>query len=288
MSDKETPLPSPEAESSNLVPASPRKYYITQLKAEHDAEGHISEVPHSMEVEVDRILHLLQTGDIENSYGRMRWSSNFTALVSVKDEELETLAIYKPQRGERPLWDFPEGTLCQREMAAYEVSVALGWDLVAPTILRAGPHGLGSVQLFVEHDHEINYFTLDDSFNDQLKRLAAFDCVVNNTDRKGGHCLVDPRGKLWGIDHGICFHSQPKLRTVVWNFAGQRIPARLLKDISRFLEQLENPTSDLLQKICPLLSNREIEALRRRTRQLLDSRRFPHPGAGPSYPWPPI
>lgn len=239
-------------------------------------------------VAVDRVMQLLQKGKILEEHGRLRWSSNYTTIVSLRDDELETLAVYKPQRGERPLWDFPDGTLCYREVAAYRVSQALGWEIVAPTVLRHGSKGLGSVQLYVEHDPQVNYFSLTDDFLPQLQLMAAFDVIINNADRKGGHCLVDPRGKLWGIDHGICFNVDPKLRTVIWDFAGQAIPAQLIQDMQYLLDDLCNRQTHY-EQLDELLSDMEIEALIQRLKRLVERKIFPFPSSsGPSYPWPPV
>ncbi len=144
-----------------------------------------------------------------------------------------TLAIYKPQRGERPLWDFPSGTLGRREVATYLVAEAVGWGLVPPTVLREGPYGSGSVQLFVEAQEEIHFFTIQDDarYADDLRRLAALDVICNNADRKAGHCLVDVDGRLWAIDNALTFHVDPKLRTVIWDFAGTPLPARIGSDL---------------------------------------------------------
>jgi hypothetical protein len=206
----------------------------------------------------------------------------------VSDAVLQATAVYKPQRGERPLWDFPDGTLCYREALSYSVSKAIGWHLVPPTVLRAGPHGLGSLQLFIDHDSEANYFTLGERFAPQLQQFALFDYLVNNTDRKGGHVLLDARGKLWGIDHGLTFHVMPKLRTVIWEFAGQRVPDSLLDDAQRLCSQLELGESDLRRQMDGLLSDTEVRAMQRRIARLLEHKRFPSPGAGPNHPWPPV
>ena len=219
----------------------------------------------------------------------MRWGSNYAALVTVADGEDRLTAVYKPQRGERSLWDFPDGTLCYREVLAYHVSQALGWELVPATVLRDGPHGIGSLQLFIEHDPSVNFFTLDDSFADQLQRFAVFDAIINNADRKGGHLLLDARNKLWGIDHGLAFHSAPKLRTVIWEFERQPIPGLLLASVERLLNTIlcqGAPWTELMQS---WLSSTEVSALVRRIERLLATRVFPSPGSqGPSYPWPPV
>jgi len=193
-----------------------------------DSDGKTTQV-----VDVARVMRLLDCGAIREEHGMLRWSSNYTFLVSVSDDELQTVAVYKPQRGERPLWDFPDGTLCYREAAAHLVSDSLGWQIVPPTVLREGPRGLGSLQLYIPNNSDVNYFSLDETSAAQLMRFAAFDYIVNNADRKGGHCLLAADGHLWGIDHGLAFHSAPKLRTVVWDFAGQRVPDVLLADLER-------------------------------------------------------
>ena len=218
----------------------------------------------------------------------LRWSSNYAFLVSIVNRDVSTLAVYKPQRGERPLWDFPDGTLCCREVAAFTVSNALGWQVVPPTVLRDGSRGLGSVQHFIQCNPEVNYFSLDERYSDQLKRFAAFDYVINNADRKGGHCLVDEDGHVWGIDHGIGFHTAPKLRTVIWDFAGQPVPESLLKDIQRVSAEIEDPCTALRLELCKLLAETEVQALLARMRRMLQRREYPRPGPGPNYPWPPV
>lgn len=244
--------------------------------------------PPTIEVSMERVENLLANGEIVEDHGRLRWSSNYTMLISVQDEELQSLAIYKPQKGERPLWDFPDGTLCKREVAAYVVSHELGWEIVAPTVLRDGPLGLGAVQLFIEHDPEITYFQLSDDFIPQLQRFALFDYITNNTDRKGGHCLLDNQGKLWGIDHGICFHHQSKLRTVIWDFAGEPIEEELMNDLSQLCGVLADAEAPFRQRLLKLLSSVEIQALEMRLNRLLNQRQFPKPGPGPNYPWPAV
>lgn len=234
------------------------------------------------------ILTLLKTGDMGMSQGRLRWSSNHTFLVDICAGDARTKAIYKPRRGERPLWDFPDGTLCNREVAAYLVSEAIGWKIIPPTVLRDGFYGIGSVQLFIEHDPEITYFNLNESFVPQLQRFTAFDAIINNADRKGGHCLLDKTGKIWGIDHGICFHMSPKLRTVIWDFAGRPLPSDLKMAVQNFQQCISDPNSELVQQLSQLLSPMEMSALVSRTQKLLKQSKFPFPGNGPSYPWPPV
>ncbi len=250
--------------------------------------GDASERSGSQQVSLARAEALLAGGAITPVEGARLWGSNYSMLVLVSDTERQTSAIYKPQRGERPLWDFPNGTLCYREVATYEISQALGWHLVPPTVLREGPHGVGSLQLFIQHDPEINYFNLDDRFVSQLQKFALFDYLVNNTDRKGGHVLLDPQGKLWGIDHGLTLHRTLKLRTVIWEFSQQPIAETLLHDIKQLCGQLEPANAPLYQKLTRLISDVELAALQRRIQHLLHEKRYPAPGPGPNHPWPPV
>lgn len=233
-------------------------------------------------------MRLLETGNIEME-GYVPWGSNRTFLVTVcprKAEDDTVQAIYKPQRGERPLWDFPTGTLCLRERAAYLLSEALGWHIVPPTILRDGPHGRGSVQLFIEHDPEENYFTFQHDYPHQLKRIALFDILANNADRKGGHVIRDEHGRLWAIDHGICFHHQYKLRSVIWDYAGEPIPAELGGSLAQLEEILLSQNDPLAKELPTLLTTTEQSALQQRLRMLRHTAQFITPGPGRHYPWP--
>lgn len=242
----------------------------------------------SVPISPERLLEVLEKGEIDKEYGILRWSSNYAFLIAVNYDDLQLTAVYKPQRGERPLWDFPDGTLCMRETAAFLTSRELGWEIVPPTVLREGPRGLGSIQFYIDHDPEINYFTFDESFVPQLKRLAAFDYVINNADRKGGHCLLDSEGHIWGIDHGIAFNSVHKLRTVIWEYAGQPIQDDLLEAIACLYSALENIDSPYSKGMRRLLAPPEIKAFQSRLRHLLKGKRYPSPGPGPNYPWPPV
>ncbi len=233
-------------------------------------------------------LEILEKGTIDSEYGLLRWSSNYAFLISLVQDETKVTAVYKPQRGERPLWDFPDGTLCYRETAAYLTSRELGWQIVPPTVLREGPRGLGSVQVYIDHDPQINYFSFDESFAPQLMRMALFDCAINNADRKGGHCLLDGQGHIWGIDHGIAFNAVHKLRTVIWDYATMLVPDEMLSSIACLYDALENPDSPYCQSIRKLLSPQEIKAFQNRLRLILKQKRYPQPGPGPNYPWPPV
>ena len=234
----------------------------------------------------ERVVRLLSTGEIEVE-GLIPWSSNATLLVTIRDDELSTLAVYKPQRGERPLWDFPNGTLGMREVAAYLLSEALGWGFIPPTVLRQGPYGLGSVQFYIHAQEDDHFFTIqhDPAYTEQLVRLAAFDVVANNADRKSGHCLVDHQGRLWAIDNALTFHDEPKLRTVIWDFAGEPLPPGVLADLRCLRESLSEEVP-LNQALGALLSGAELSALRRRLDRLVQAGCFPKPGPGRVVPWP--
>lgn len=221
---------------------------------------------------------LVERGDLE-VLGRMPWSSNATYLCEARCGDDVVRAIYKPRRGERPLWDFPSG-LDHREVAAYQLSEALGWGLVPFTVLRDGPLGPGSVQLFVEADFEQHYFTLyeDESTHPQLQRLCVFDLLANNTDRKSGHCLL-AHERVWAIDNGLCFSASFKLRTVIWEFAGEPIEEALLDRVAALVERV--PVD-----IAALLDDDEIEGVRHRAVKLVTERVFPSDVSGHRYPWP--
>jgi hypothetical protein len=230
-------------------------------------------------------LQRLRDGDLE-ILGLLPRSSNYTFLTRVHDDDDPLFAVYKPRRGEAPLWDFPEGTLCNREVAAYVVAEALGWPWVPPTVLRDGPHGTGSVQLFVRFDPERHYLTMREERPDDFRRIALFDVVANNADRKSGHCLfeADDGGRLFSVDHGVCFHDEPKLRTVIWDFAGEEVPSDLLDDLRRLGERLAD--GPLRAEVGDLLLPAETRALERRLADLVEDARFPEPGPGRPYPWP--
>jgi uncharacterized repeat protein (TIGR03843 family) len=246
----------------------------------------VSEQEQAAVLAPERALRLLSKGEIEVE-GLIPWSSNATLLVTVRDAALSTLAVYKPRRGERPLWDFEQGTLGRREVAAFLVSEALGWGFVPPTVLRRGPYGTGSLQLFVDAQEEKHFFAIqdDEDYREDLQRLAAFDALVNNADRKAGHCLVDHQGRLWAIDNALTFHPDSKLRTVIWDIAGQPLPAAIQADL-REIEKGLKASARLGRALGQLLSVREVAALHRRLRGLMESRCFPEPGTGRVVPWP--
>ncbi len=226
-------------------------------------------------------LEVLRTAELDIE-GRMPWSSNATYLVNLLvDGAVAGQAIYKPLRGERPLWDFEPG-LHRRELAAYHLSQAMGLELVPPTVVRNGPLGEGSVQWFVEADHQQHYFTIHESRDDLhpvLARIAVFDLIANNTDRKSGHVLIDGDDHIWGIDHGLCFAADFKLRTVVWEFGGT--------DIDDDLVQAAERLSDTVPlDVAALLSDDEVEALRERAAWVAEHRVLPVDNTGRRYPWP--
>lgn len=238
---------------------------------------------------MEEAVTILNNGKVEEEVGLMRWGSNYTFLVDVIHEDNKLLAVYKPRQGERPLWDFPDGTLCNRETASYVTSEALGWDIVPPTLLREGSRGIGSVQLFIDHDPEEHYFTFDKMrVRHQLERITIFDAITNNADRKGGHCLLDADEHIWGIDHGLTFNTSSKLRTVIWDYAGKPIPTSIMEDLEKFCKRLEDDEDDCTQKLADLLSDTEMRLVKVRVERLISNGIYPLPGAGPNRPWPAV
>ncbi|MEL6151194.1 MAG: SCO1664 family protein [Chloroflexota bacterium] len=242
----------------------------------------------SVELTVEAVLDVLDDGDMVDTLGMLRYSSNYTFMVTMQKDDVELPAVYKPRKGERPLWDFPDGTLCNRERAAYLTSAELGWDIVPPTSLRDGVHGIGSVQFYINHDPNVNYFSFDDGVAPQLARIALFDVLINNADRKGGHLLLDGQGQVWGIDHGIAFNEDHKLRSVIWDFAGQQIPKPFMDDVEMLCGTLSDMNGDYRKRMDGLLLPREIDAFQRRIDRVINTRRYPNPGPGPNYPWPAV
>lgn len=233
---------------------------------------------------IDRIL--MQATPVEASL--LAAGSNYVYLLKLQHETAgEGYAVYKPQRGEAPLSDFPDGTLYQREYAAYVVSEALGWGLVPPTVIREeglGP-GVGMLQLFVEHDPSQHYFTLKDSHLDAVRRIAVFDWLTNNADRKGGHCLLAQDGRIWCIDQGLTFHAEDKLRTVIWDFQGEPVPQPLIEDVARLRERLESD-KPLQTQLAGLLTGWEMRRFKERAELIASGAPFPAPPPWRPYPWP--
>jgi uncharacterized repeat protein (TIGR03843 family) len=238
--------------------------------------------------DLGEITDALREGPIE-VLGLLPNASNAALLVrcgGASGAEPE-LAVYKPAAGETPLWDFPEGTLHRREVAAYEVAHALGWPNVPATVLRDGPHGPGSLQRFVRFDPDEHYFTLTERHRDACARIAAFDLVTNNADRKGGHLLLDDDDRIWVIDHGVCFAVEPKLRTVIWDFIDEPLPEGVLPELERLVEDVRD--GELGRRLAPLLDADEIQAVVERARTLLAAGVFPAPDPDTRpFPWPPI
>lgn len=241
------------------------------------------------QIDPDVVIRVMQRGRL-SLHGLMPFGSNYTFLVTVSTDDVRFNAIYKPARGERPLWDFEYGSLCKREVASYELSRALGgWPAVPPTVLRKGPHGVGSLQQFVYADYEAHYFNLKDdpSHRRAFEELTLFDYLINNADRKGGHCLLDPDHKIWAIDHGLSFHVEHKLRTVIWEFENQPIPSELLADLEALCPKLQ-PGHKVHDNLSTLITPIEIEYCQYRLETLLDDGRFPCATGYRDYPYPPI
>lgn len=220
--------------------------------------------------------------------GLLYGASNYTFLARLGPHPPADLrVVYKPARGESPLWDFPTGSLYKREVAAYQLSKALGWPRVPPTVVRRrGPQGVGMVQLFVDSDRR-HFLGEHTSHRDVWVRVALFDVLTNNADRKSGHCLFDAEDRVWVIDHGLTFHTDPKLRTVIWDFSGVPLPRELCRDVERTLARLSR--GELADSLDRLLAPDEVEMLKRRMQDVLEHRwRFPEPTSAWSLPWPPV
>jgi len=238
------------------------------------------------------VLAVLTNGSLELK-GEFLWGSNYTFLSLVTYADCSLVAVYKPSRGERPLWDFPTASLARRETAAYLVSQGLGWDLVPATVYREkGPLGAGSLQLFIEHDPEYHYFNFDKADRQRLRPAVLFDLLINNADRKGSHVLKDEADRLWLIDHGVCFHVEAKLRTVIWDFVGEPIPADLCASLTSYIQNLKESTDGhipMKEALLKYLSKAEVRALIQRAEALLQIGVFPAPDpTRRPFPWPQI
>jgi hypothetical protein len=241
--------------------------------------------------DVPTVLDVLREGEAE-IVGRLIDSTNHAMVCRVvrpcpdPEPPIQVTAVYKPIRGERPLDDFPDGTLALREVAAWHVSEASGWSIVPPTVLREGPYGLGMFQLWIDVDETADLVEMIVSDDLRLRPIALFDAAVNNTDRKGGHLLPIPGGHVFGVDHGVCFSPVPKLRTVLWGWRGTRIEPAELEVLAGLRSGLEDGLGATLGE---LLAPVEVAATKRRIDGLLKTRRFPHPSPSwPSVPWPPF
>jgi len=234
----------------------------------------------------DVALDLLRGGELSIE-GRLVDASNATLYCAVSDGDVTAACVYKPVAGERPLWDFPDGTLAEREVAAYEVSARLGWRIVPPTVYRDGPAGPGMVQLWIDEDELIDVVRMIRGGDSAaLRRVAVFDAVINNADRKGGHLLPVAEGHVYGVDHGVTFHVEDKLRTVLWQWAGEPLPAEAIDALVDLRGTLDRDLGDRLHE---LLTAREVRRTIRRVDDLLAIGRHPEPsGDWPAVPWPPM
>ena len=233
--------------------------------------------------ELEDKLHILQSGAM-TACELIPWGSNYTFAVRLECDGVSTLGVYKPVRGEAPLWDFPRGTLYRREYAAYVLAALPGWDFVPPTVIRDGDHGTGSVQLFVDHE-TTDYFHFRTDYCDDLQRMCVFDIVANNADRKAGHCLKGRDGRLWGIDHGLTFNVQPKLRTVIWDFGGEAIPQPLLDDLLDFRTDSAR-LRELYARLDGHLGKDELAVVLKRIDLVVENPVFPAPYSRRAVPWP--
>jgi uncharacterized repeat protein (TIGR03843 family) len=233
----------------------------------------------------EEALRLLRDGDLQVE-GRLIDASNATLYCSATLDGTTAAVVYKPVQGERPLWDFPDGTLAGREVSAYLVSEATGWDVVPPTVLRDGPFGTGMCQLWIDVDEQVDLADLARSDHPALRRMAVFDAVVNNADRKGGHLLPTASGHVHGVDHGVCFSTEDKLRTLLWQWRDDPLPDEAVEVLSRVRAELEGPLGEALAEH---LTVSEVRATTTRVDRLLATRRYPLPSPDwPAIPWPPF
>lgn len=235
-------------------------------------------------------IQLLQNGSLKLAGQALR-GSNSTFLCDIFDEHQSIKAIYKPSKGEQPLWDFPHFTLAQREVATFIVSEILGWNFVPPTVLRTRPavFGRGSLQFYIEHDPYFHYLNAPEIDNAVFMKIAIFDLLINNADRKSSHVLFDSDNDPWLIDHGLCFNSEYKHRTVIWEYAGLSIPPDVTADVQKFIQALESNELRMVKKLKMLLSEKEFLFIIERGRDILTLGQFPFPEPNRrSYPWPPI
>jgi len=241
--------------------------------------------PSSDEARIEQLLLELPEFKL---LGLLHGASNYTFLARLGPHPPSGMrAVYKPGRGESPLWDFAAGTLYRREVAAYELSKVLGWPRIPPTVVRQdAPHGVGAMQLFIEADGR-HFLGANKAGRETWLQVALFDVIANNADRKSGHCLFDAQDNVWVIDHGLTFHVDEKLRTVIWDFSDQPLPQELCGDVERALIELER--GPLAKTMRGLISPAEMRVLKRRLRGVLDPRwRFPEPTSAWSIPWPPV
>jgi uncharacterized repeat protein (TIGR03843 family) len=232
--------------------------------------------------EIDALLKRGKMGELK----LVPWGSNYTFIAPLYDPQSDGdyAVIYKPMRGEAPLWDFPSHTLYKREYCAYIVSAALGWHFIPPVVIRDGQHGVGTVQLFVDLDERYSFYDFRERHAHELKRIALFDYLTNNADRKAGHCLLGVDGLVWGIDHGLCFNSDPKLRTIIWDWAGEPIPSDIVQDLDALFNN-KACLDELLAQLTPHLDGSEITPFLRRAETLLQRPVFPQFVSRRQVPW---
>jgi hypothetical protein len=252
------------------------------VSAPSDTGGVSEPVP---TIDLDDTLQLLRDGELDVE-GRLVDASNATLYCIVTCDGVSAACVYKPVAGERPLWDFPDGTLAAREVAAFVVSTATGWDVVPPTVMRDGPYGIGMCQLWIDVEPTVDLAVLARSGVEPLRRMAVFDAVINNADRKGGHLLPLPDGHVYGVDHGVCFSVEDKLRTLLWGWQGKRLTEEAVGVLHALKADLKGPLGRTLGE---LLSSDEVWATQRRVDRLLSTGRHPVPhGDWPPVPWPPF
>ena len=233
----------------------------------------------------DEAMRLLREGVIDLE-GRMLDASNVTLVGAVRTADLAAECVYKPVAGERPLWDFPDGTLAGREISAFLVSEATGWGVVPPTVLRDGPFGPGMVQLWIDGDEDVDLGAFVRRDDPALRRMAVLDAVINNADRKGGHIIPTRDGHVYGVDHGICFSVDPKLRTLLWRWANKPLTDEAVAVLEHLNHELRNELGEQLHEH---LTRREVRATIRRVDRLLETRVHPEPSEDwPAIPWPPF
>ena len=277
--------------ANNLSEAGPEHIYyqllvmIMGIDSFRSNSSHIDfPLSHINAKAIDLVCHLLEKAEITDCNLLYR-GSNYVFIVTLVNNGRETKAVYKPRRGETPLYDFPDGTLYKREYAAFIVSQALEWYLIPPTVIRDGPFGIGSMQWFVDARNRANYDSVISKDLSRLKQVALFDYLVNNADRKAGHFLEGQDGRLWVVDHGLTFNTVPKLRTVLWDFSGQSIPEKLISDVESLQQKLKQ--EKLLREILhQLLEVPEVEALEQRLERIIENPVFTHPESRRSIPWP--
>ena len=242
-------------------------------------------MPAPPELDLEGALTLLREGELSVE-GRLVDASNATLYCTTTLEGVTATCVYKPVRGERPLWDFPDGTLAGRELGAYLVSAATGWEVVPPTVLRDGPFGTGMCQLWVDVDETVDLQVLARSDHEDLRRMAVLDAVINNADRKGGHLLPTPEGRVHGVDHGICFSAEDKLRTLLWQWRGEPLSEEAIEVLSRLRAEL---AGRLETELSEHLTRREVRRTKERIDRLLATGLHPYPSQDwPAIPWPPF